>query len=104
MSAHHNPGATDKGRSGSQGTVNNDNPAPVRRRVFKVWDSISFSQGISTLPTQNTRTTQSDQQSLVNTPPSTENTDLELSHLTVCSTVRSDRSTLGDPALPPGHV
>ncbi|KAE8313314.1 hypothetical protein BDV41DRAFT_576790 [Aspergillus transmontanensis] len=93
-----------EGRSGSHGTANNDNLAPVRRRVFKVWDSVSFSQGISTLPTQNTRTTQSDQRSLVNTPLSTENTDLELSHLTACSTVRSGRSTLGEPTLPPGHV
>ncbi|KAE8166586.1 hypothetical protein BDV40DRAFT_296373 [Aspergillus tamarii] len=93
-----------EGRSGAEDNANNDMPTPVRRRAFKVWESISFSQGISTLPTQDTRTTQCDQRSLVRSSPSVENNDLELSHLTACSTVPSGRSTLGDHSLPPGHV
>ncbi|KAB8260748.1 hypothetical protein BDV32DRAFT_137912 [Aspergillus pseudonomiae] len=75
-----------EGQSGPQNNVNNDSPTPVRRRVFK-----------------DTRTTLSDQRSLVK-PPSVENNDLVLSPLTECLTVPSGRSTLGDPTLPPGHV
>ncbi|KNG89550.1 hypothetical protein ANOM_001937 [Aspergillus nomiae NRRL 13137] len=99
----YSPHNVPEGQSGPQNNVNNDSPTPVRRRVFKVWDSVSFPQGISTLPSQDTRTTLSDQRSLVK-PPSVENNDLELSPLTECLTVPSGRSTLGDPTLPPGHV
>ncbi|OGM45840.1 hypothetical protein ABOM_006067 [Aspergillus bombycis] len=93
-----------EGQSGPRNNVNDDSPTPARRRVFKVWDSVSFSQGISTLPTQDTRTTLCDQRSLMKSPASVENNDVELAHLTACSTVPSGRSTLGDSTLPPGHV